>query len=485
MFTRRDVWKLTDEDPWHPILLWYARAVGELQSRDGTDFSDPTCWRYLAEIHGTEIDRSRWPAGATWDECDHGSWFFLSWHRVYLHYFEKVVRQAVRDLGGPADQWALPYWDYSDPRRPGTRMLPPAFREAVLPGGGRNPLRIDQRDPDLNDGTRGLLEDSVDIHEAMLERDFAGVQGRPSFGGGAVARRWHGGRFPGTLEVVPHGLVHNDVAGIDGWMGAFETAARDPVFWVHHANVDRLWEMWLAQGSGRVNPPDSAWLGMPFTIGQGAPAVTLAARDVLDTRASPLEYEYESVALPAPAPGTFASIRTEAAPPAERMRMRDDTPPEMIGASEQPVPLATAPSYVDVTVVEPTLRGPALRGENAVPRMFLRVENVQGRLPAAPGYAVYVNLPEGANPAAHPERRVGTVSTFGVREASGGGEHGGDGLTFAFDITDVAQRLQREGDWEPRRLRITFTPLAARRGLVLRGQAESDLTVGRVSVYAE
>ena len=29
-----------------------------MQERNGTDFSDPTCWRYLAEVHGTNIPRS-------------------------------------------------------------------------------------------------------------------------------------------------------------------------------------------------------------------------------------------------------------------------------------------------------------------------------------------------------------------------------------------------------------------------------------------
>jgi hypothetical protein len=41
MFERRDVWTLSEEDPWHPIIEWYARAVAAMQARDGANFSDP------------------------------------------------------------------------------------------------------------------------------------------------------------------------------------------------------------------------------------------------------------------------------------------------------------------------------------------------------------------------------------------------------------------------------------------------------------
>jgi tyrosinase len=87
VFERRDVWELSEQDPWHEIIWWYARAVTAMQGKDGTDFSDPTSWRHLAAIHGIRIPRSSWPRGATWRECQHSSWFFLPWHRIYLHYF--------------------------------------------------------------------------------------------------------------------------------------------------------------------------------------------------------------------------------------------------------------------------------------------------------------------------------------------------------------------------------------------------------------
>ena len=44
-------------------------------------------------------------------------------------------------------------------------------------------------------------------------------------------------------------------------MGDPLTAAQDPIFWLHHANIDRLWNHWLQQGGGRADPTDSALCG--------------------------------------------------------------------------------------------------------------------------------------------------------------------------------------------------------------------------------
>jgi tyrosinase len=151
----------------------------------------------------------------------------------------------------------------------------------------------------------------------------------------------------------------------------------------------------------------------------------------------------------------------------------------MVGASENRVPLAAEPTEVEVAVETPS--GPALRegAEGAQPRkVYLKVENVRGKELVAPTYLVYVNLPPRADPADYEDRRAGQVSMFGVLEASESDEeHSGSGLTFSFDITGVVQRLREAGDWDPQRLRVTFTParVGAERG--------GDVSAGRVSLY--
>jgi tyrosinase len=493
MFERRDVWKLTEdseENPWHPIIEWYARAVTAMQGRDGTalppdDFvpSDPTSWRYLAEIHGTFLSQSGWPSGATWNECQHFSWFFLPWHRIYLHYFESVVRQTITDLGGP-DDWALPYWDYSDANRPNVRRLPPAFRVPLMPSGDPNPLFVTQRVPAINAGGEMDATD-VEIGPAMSETLFTGFAPAGWFGGPATA--WsHVGSVVGTLEREPHGTVHVEVGGQEeplGWMSRFETAARDPIFWLHHANIDRLWEAWLALGDGRTNPSGrraDPWLNSWFKVGGGASAVTLRVREMLDTRQPPLNYFYSDVSVPEPARAAVLAASSDTDSEfAEEEQVPQDISPEMVGASEPGVPLASTPTEVEVAIEAPS--GPALteRAQGAQTRkVYLQVENVRGRELAATNYSVYVNLPPGADPTEYEDRRVGQVSMFGVREASRSDEgHSGSGLTFSFDITGVVEHLVEAGEWAPERLRVTFTPV--------RPSAEQggDVSVGQVSLF--
>ncbi|MGH3426206.1 MAG: tyrosinase family protein, partial [Mycobacteriales bacterium] len=106
LFVRRDVWSLGASGSWDPITTGYAQAVAAMKARPVTD---PTSWAYQAAMHATYADA---PPGAVWNQCQHASWYFLSWHRMYLYYFERIARKAVAAEGGPAD-WALPYWNYS------------------------------------------------------------------------------------------------------------------------------------------------------------------------------------------------------------------------------------------------------------------------------------------------------------------------------------------------------------------------------------
>lgn len=474
MFERRDIWELSDEDPWHPVIEGYARAINVLKSREERD---PTSWRYLAAIHGSNIPRFRWPRGATWNECQHSSWFFLPWHRIYLHYFERVVREAVVRTGGPRE-WALPYWDYSDPERPDVRRLPPAFRDRQMPSGDPNPLFIEERDRRIKAGG-AVAEGAVDISAALSEMDFTGPMGGIAGFGGPVTGFSHGGGTVGSLENTPHGGVHVGVGGVrpPGFMSRFETAGLDPVFWLHHANIDRLWEVWLGLGGRRANPTDSRWLNMRFRIGSGAPAVALTVREVLDTTRPPLEYRYSNVSPPASFPGADLEGRRGLA--AEEGPMPEDLFPEMVGASENRVSLTAEPTEVEVAIDMPS--GPARRGiaeEEQPQKVFLKIENVKGKDLVAPSYLVHVNLPSGADPAGHEDRRAGQISMFGVPEASEGmEEHSGSGLTFSFDITNIARQLQEAGDWDPERLRVTFTPVGA-------GEEQGgDISAGRVSLF--
>ena len=94
----------------------------------------------------------------------------FSWHRAYLTYFERLIRKTIIDLGGP-DNWALPYWNYSDASNPSVRFLPPAFVQPHRPDGSANPLFVPRNLDGLRryqsthwDRSRGQLFDIPKLH---------------------------------------------------------------------------------------------------------------------------------------------------------------------------------------------------------------------------------------------------------------------------------------------------------------------------------
>ena len=73
------------------------------------------------------------------------------------------------------------------------------------------------------------------------------------FGGGSTPSSFQADK-PSDIESFLHGNVHVLVGLGGGFMSGFRTAAQDPVFWLHHANIDRLW----ASGRRHVVTPTRA-----------------------------------------------------------------------------------------------------------------------------------------------------------------------------------------------------------------------------------
>jgi tyrosinase len=478
--------------PWDPILLWYARAVREMQQRL---IADPISWRYQAAVHDYIRSNDPYASGGDvlpnqsqqrryWRQCQHFSWFFLPWHRMYLGHFEQMMLSIIADKGGPSD-WALPYWNYSA-NDPDARRLPQAFVDPQMPEGTPNPLRLRIGGGDVvrDAGNAGELvgdENDVDL-QSLTETEFqaAPFGGSPGFGGPKT--RFKHARRPGepprfgSLEATPHGTMHNAVGG---WMSGFETAALDPIFWLHHCNIDRLWEVWLRhprqQPKEFTNPTAAGWrTAVKFQLhnAQGNP-VTMTPSQVVDTETSIFEYKYDDVADPLPAAPTPVS--------GGMLRGMERQIPEMVGATEA----ITLTGEITATLLSTSeATGPASTtlAAGTPQRYILNVENVtaEGR---SQGYAVYVNLPEGADPARHRELFAGNLPLFGIDAVENPGEpHAGEGLWYALDITRVVQVLQERGDWDPRNIRLSFVP-KRRPGPTAVRSPSPPVHVGRVSLY--
>ena len=230
--------------PGDKTLSWYRRAVEELIKRPS---GDPTSWRYMAAVHGVPQGIGTPPAAqGFWDQCQHQSWFFLPWHRGYVTAFEAVIAETVAKLGGPAD-WALPYWNYSEDLavQPKARLMPDDLFLRTI---GGKPNALWSRRANVQNGDFNLGPDVVTL-DALKFRNFANAHaGSPSGFGGPVTGFNPGGGDNGGVESLPHNRIHTRIGGDTGFMSDPATAALDPIFWLHHCNIDRLWEVWRNQG---------------------------------------------------------------------------------------------------------------------------------------------------------------------------------------------------------------------------------------------
>jgi hypothetical protein len=217
---------------------------------------DPTSWYYQGAIHWVPdtIKDNRLCASyndindlrPAWDNCTHTrndkeEIHFLIWHRLYIWHFEKIVRK----LSGKKD-FALPYWAYTDTDRvESNRTLHRKFRNS------KSYLYESARFDSLNMGfpiTDAEVSRAFHLNNLFDQKTYVG--------------------FGTTIDNGIHGAMHDYIGGAEdttklypnkitgtltpvGLMGWVPTAAFDPVFWIHHSNIDRLWAQWTNSRNGQ------------------------------------------------------------------------------------------------------------------------------------------------------------------------------------------------------------------------------------------
>jgi tyrosinase len=172
--------------------------------------------------------------------CIHGAPGFLTWHRAYMLAYEKALQCVNSSV-------MLPFWDWSSGpstgvptacsqptyvNRAGNTVANPLY-SGPLPGGGGTARR-----PDIN--TTSFNDLATTAQTAMSNSSFSS--------------------FQGALNSV-HGGVH---VRVGGQMASVPYAAFDPIFYLHHGNVDRLWAQWQQSHPGPL-PSNEANLELePF-----------------------------------------------------------------------------------------------------------------------------------------------------------------------------------------------------------------------------
>ena len=454
-------------------LQWYAKAVAAARK---TTFQDPRSWCYLAAVHGIRPPATPYAAcpgskppakdqALYWQQCQHQTWYFLPWHRGYVAYFEQIMGAHVTDAGGPAG-WALPYWNYSADT-PEARQLPPAFLPDKEPDGSPNPLFSPNRA--LTKG-KSLPKSYVSL-AALAIAQFAGDSVDPAFGGPQTTFS-HSGQTSGGLENVPHNVVHT---GVGGWMNNPNSAALDPIFWLHHANIDRLWAVWNGQGAQFQDPTDAAWLsGVNFQLHDKTGAVvTFDSANMRDPATILGGYTYDDL-TPPPPPAIAVAAQTRQAMVAETHS------PQLVGNTNEPTSLDGTETKVKVGLAQPRAQAMAARATTRPPRAFLNLENVTG-LRSSVVYEIFIDVPDGKG--GETRLPAGLLSSFGVRAASERDSlHGGTGITTSIEITPIVEQLRKEGRWDDSHLDVTF--VREEHGAETDADAgRGDLKVGRISVF--
>src|SRR5690348_1560026 len=286
------------------MLALYAQAVQQMQDPAVNYPPQPHSWTFQAYIHGVPVDpfhpvesgglrtgtpqlaaridliygqpakgtaQADWKAAALkcWGTCPHGSPWFVAWHRWYIFYFEKIIR-SITGVG----DFSLPYWNYASDQE-ASLQLPSLFQDpssalyedtrglGFANGAGTG----DQNVPMNMNGYMpypqidyGLALSAKPLFPSDDAQNFAEP---PDPGYSALG-------FAGRLEIQPHDNVHDNIGGI---MSNVPAAAMDPIFFVHHCQIDRLWAAWQAANGSTYNwgttstaPSQVDWISRKFAF---------------------------------------------------------------------------------------------------------------------------------------------------------------------------------------------------------------------------
>jgi len=477
LHVRQDVANLTPAQ-----IASIQKGFRVLIQRSQSDPHDPTGYSFQANIHSTTSGASSCTTGSSgqslWDQCQHSSYFFFSWHRMYLYFFERILRAASGDM-----TLALPYWNYESASE---RSLPAPWRE---PDNSSNPLWVSGRamgdeNPACQPnpcqlGVSSTGVGSWDDSNAMMDTSFETSSSSSAFGGDPPTgspNSCHFDSAPGDLELQPHNVIHCQVGGL---MCDVFQSANDPIFWLHHAEIDHLWKVWLAQGGGRTDPTsDSVWLNQTFSFyNEFGQVVTLTGQQVVDTAAS-LEYRYDD--------DTSSHIFHPRIATSPLQLKLPPTPPEVLAVSPQSqIGLANEMVHVHIPMAESaTTKLNRLLVDKKYRHVFvLNLEGIQ-RVQDASGlyYEILLDVPPGAKPPYPAWHHVANLGLFLPQHHAAESSQ-----TVKFDLTSSIRALRENNAWNEKEFTISFVPVGITSGknqTLLPAESATRLTIRSVSITA-
>ncbi|MER7759733.1 tyrosinase family protein [Streptomyces sp. NPDC097619] len=195
----------------------------------------------------------------------HMSPSFFPWHRRYLLDFEEALRAVDPTV-------SVPYWDWTTDRSPAD----PLWGEDFMGGTGQGPERKVATGPFAHASgnwpitvgiteapflTRNLgrphnpitLPTAAELQTALDDPVYDMSPWDSTASAGGFRNKLEGWAAPRSERWRNHNKVHQ-------WIGGHMTggtAPNDPVFWLHHAFVDLIWDRWQARHPGSGYLPDA------------------------------------------------------------------------------------------------------------------------------------------------------------------------------------------------------------------------------------
>lgn len=414
---------------------------------------DPRNWYRLAFTH--------------YLDCPHGNWWLFPWHRAFTGWAEQIVRKYSGFDGFAFPYWdwtanpRVPDAFYSQP------LLNPSndafinqldtfqrrFKPALAATDYWSPNSVRYQQLKIRGiGSNDILWDQLTDPQNENYPVFFPVQGYPNtrnpnpvldcVAGNAVSQKIltpamapqdymtfsspeadQHSQMVGfaLLEGQPHNKVHNNTGGIvyqsqgtycnlfappsntGGFMQAF-LSPTDPLFWLHHSNIDRLWEAWSQKTApaNRLPPagdPYNKWAREPFlffTNADGTPVTQVQAGNYATIGA--FNYDYQPGGSVGETPPRGRALRASSRPPVRRF---DGEIPPQGGRL-----LGTGSVGATAVRLQPALLQHARAG--AAQQLLAKVTLA---LPHAARGQVFQVLVHGGDPASSVE--AGTVALFG------------------------------------------------------------------------
>jgi hypothetical protein len=431
------------------MLQIYADAVAKMKLRSE---NDPRSWTWqwythfvngattkaneITRIFGTTVTPLSTLAGETWNTCQshagQNSNHFLPWHRMFVFFLEQIVREVAQ-----RPDFTLPYWNYTsqDPAKRG--VVPLQFR---LPN---DPVFGSLYRPDRT----SLANSGLPIHQNQPGdvMDIAPTMACPNY---SIVNSVPG--FCRSIDSGIHGRIHV-LVGTSKNMGAVPYAGRDPLFWVHHSNIDRLWTCWNQNGG--VNPTTGTWQSKEFVFIDGfGQRVAGKLRDFFSTDV--LGYTYDKFVS---STGVESTTRQ---PKTSTLRAAVGTGSELVARGVASAELNDRPVRIGLAPVTAAARTTLALDSTKRRRTYLVLRDLHAW--AQPEVLYHLYLTRNQDARLTPKAYVGNINFFDAEFHDHGNGALGDALGenfYSFDVTDLLRSMVNSGAAKSGdTLAVTFVP---------------------------